>query len=115
MSEVTELTNEQFVEHVRDWGCTCDLLNGYDCGHGQITGELLRRLSTQGAGPRPTVDRDLWFEMCERVIMYVTRPEAVGMGESDAFLVNVLYPIAKEAIKSRAPSDPDEHGREVKR
>ncbi len=103
MSEVTELTNEQFVEHVRDWGCTCDLLNGYDCGHGQITGELLRRLPTQGAGPRcpkcGSDDLTIWVRGSDNVVIVAC---ACHQNSDDG----VCNRIEDFAQFFRAPSDP---------
>lgn len=48
MSEVTELTNEQLlIQLVKEAGIGCDVCID------PLYKELLRRLSTQGAGPRP--------------------------------------------------------------
>jgi hypothetical protein len=43
--EFEEMTVEEFLEEVREWGCTCDILNGYLCGHTDILAELRRRFA----------------------------------------------------------------------
>lgn len=64
MSEVTELTDEQAREMLRKYSAALQAYGVADAGSeaeriadeesDRLEAELLRRLSTQGAGPRPT-------------------------------------------------------------
>lgn len=33
---VTKQEVEQLIEEIKDWGCSCDLMLGYGCGHTKI-------------------------------------------------------------------------------
>jgi hypothetical protein len=34
--KVTKEEVEELVEEIQDWGCHCDIMIGYSCGHSQI-------------------------------------------------------------------------------
>jgi ribA/ribD-fused uncharacterized protein len=44
------MSDDKLLLKIHEWGCHCDILNNYDCGHSQIEAELLRRLSAAPQG-----------------------------------------------------------------
>jgi hypothetical protein len=40
------MDKKELIDRVIDWGCNCDMLNGYNCGHPEI-----RRLLEEALNP----------------------------------------------------------------
>jgi len=47
MKPLNEMNTAEFIGHIEDWGCHCDLLNNFTCGHSAIIFELAERLNNK--------------------------------------------------------------------
>jgi hypothetical protein len=48
-----EMTVVEFLREVREWGCTCDVMAGWSCGHSRILNEIERRIGLRPVDTAP--------------------------------------------------------------
>ena len=109
VSEVTELTNEQLlIQLVKEAGIGCDKCIDplYD--------EVLCRLSTQGAGPRCPKCGSEEIKLTGRACAFEDGVQ-IGIRCPKCDFKSIPKTLSDFAQFFRAPSDPHEHGREVRR